>query len=267
MTGRPRLSRTSRIIRTLTGAGRLRPGTVNHVSLGTVCHTAGALRDCGLRRWAGPFDWLFSTPTLVTDCIRDDFATLLDPALLRSVPPEALTDGSRRQCRHPTYEARYGVPILFNHHDPAGSAADRVSLARAVARLRTALREPYRNILYVTSVDYEIPDTDVAALAEVLAPLASRNALVATTLRSDRPEGRSAREERQDIAGVPILRFDLGFGSAWRALRFADPADDAHLAEAWLSTEAKLSAAMAPARGGLATGAPEDGLASHGDGR
>lgn len=225
----PRLLRPGRFFGRGAEGGAPKPGIVNHVSLGTVCHTASALRDAGLRRWTGPFDWVFSVPRMVADCVRDDFAELLDPAQLRSVPAAELSGGATRQCRHVGYEGRYGLPILFNHHDPAGSAEDRAALGRAVARLRTALGGAFDNVFYVTAVDYELPAADAEALAAALAGLPSRNRLVVISVTTGQDGRRSLTREPLAGGAVPMLGVRLRTGSAWRALRFADPADDALL--------------------------------------
>ena len=52
------------------------------VSLGCMCAPAKHLQRLQLRLCAGPFDWIFSTPQMVTHCLQDDFACFLRPGEL-----------------------------------------------------------------------------------------------------------------------------------------------------------------------------------------
>lgn len=60
---------------------RLFCGDIKHthfVSLGEVCIAAWYIKVCGLRTGAYPFDWVFSSPEIVLDCINDEFKSFLD---------------------------------------------------------------------------------------------------------------------------------------------------------------------------------------------
>ena len=73
-------------------------GVITHVlSLGSACFTARFMERHGLRRHAGPFDWVFSSPTMVEHCVADDFASFLDRSAL---VVNAGSDGAL-QCRRP----------------------------------------------------------------------------------------------------------------------------------------------------------------------
>ncbi|MFC6791058.1 DUF1796 family putative cysteine peptidase [Methylobacterium komagatae] len=54
------------------------PGTANVISLGCNCQMAHVLKTLDLRTWSGPFDWIFTMPGMVRDCLEDDFAALTD---------------------------------------------------------------------------------------------------------------------------------------------------------------------------------------------
>ena len=47
-------------------------------SLGSLCHSAQILKNNNLKRCSYPFDWIFSSPNMVIDCISDDFKKFLD---------------------------------------------------------------------------------------------------------------------------------------------------------------------------------------------
>lgn len=205
---------------------RFRPlPRVNHVACGTFCHVASSLRAAGLRRWTGPFDWIFSAPGLIGECLDDGFAGFLAPEHLRSVPPAERTHGAKRQCRHVAYEAAYGLPILFNHHDPAGSAADRQALGRAVRRMRRVLGPGHANLFYMMS-EVAWPEDAIAGLAGRLGTGPARNALVVITACGGEPE-RSWASEPRPGAGCPVLAVDLRTRSRSNGVQFPDPEDEA----------------------------------------
>ena len=206
----------------------LRPGAPNHVAFGTFCHVASALRESGLRRWTGPFDWIFSTPGLIADCLDDGFAAFLDPIELRSVPAAALTGGAKKQCRHLLYEARYGLPTLFNHHDPAASGADLRSLRRAASRLEAALAEEGSgNILYLLS-EVAWPAPEIERLAACLGRRPSRNVLAVVTVNGG-ASTRSWAAQAGSVAGCHVLAVEVATATRSTGTRFADPADDVFL--------------------------------------
>ena len=206
--------------------GRLigrRASPVAHVALGTFCHIASALRDAGLRRWTGPFDWIFSTPAMISACLADDFAAFLDPAQLASVPAAELAHGAKRQGRHPVYEARYGLPPLFNHHDPAASASDARSFERAVGRMRDALGPGGRNLFYMMS-EIRWPEDEVSELAARLGRTASRNTLAVLTVEGGAAEHAWTTNER-DVEGCRVIDVDIRTYSRSTGIAFSDPRD------------------------------------------
>lgn len=194
-----------------------------HVALGTFCHIASALRDAGLRRWTGPFDWIFSTPAMISACLADDFAAFLDPAQLASVEVAELAHGAKRQCRHLVYEARYGLPPLFNHHDPVASASDARSFERAVDRICAALGPGRRNVFYMMS-EIRWPEDEVAELAARLGRTASRNTLAILTVEGGAAEHAWTSGER-DVEGCRVLDVDIRTHSRSTGIAFSDPRD------------------------------------------
>lgn len=202
------------------------PGPFNHVSLGSNCQMAHALKVLGLRTWSAPFDWLFTLPEMVADCLADDFAALTDRSQLETIPePERLGPGITRG-RHSLYRARYGLECVFNHHDPAASAADYAFLGEGVRRLRRALStDGTRNRFWLMSHLHVAP-TSAEAICEGLAVLPSRNHLTVVQLLPGRPVLRLAETEdpRPDLRRVTVETASAPVG-----LRLADPAEDTAL--------------------------------------
>ena len=50
-------------------------------SLGTLCHAAYMIKTIGLKRCSYPFDWIFSNPAIIVDCLENDFQVFLDRSL------------------------------------------------------------------------------------------------------------------------------------------------------------------------------------------
>jgi hypothetical protein len=109
---------------------------VSHlVSLGSFCLPSLICRDNGLRRYSLPFDWIFSTPRMVRDCLADDFAEFLDRSHYRSVSHLRKDPGAE----HELYRARYDLPALFAHRDPTRET-DYLYYTRCVTRFRQLMR-------------------------------------------------------------------------------------------------------------------------------
>ena len=76
------------------------------VSLGENCSSAWYLKQLGLKDGSYPFDWIFSSPEIVQDCINDGFEKYLDRELM--VPIKGGTAAG-----HSLYHEK-----LFSHRSP-----------------------------------------------------------------------------------------------------------------------------------------------------
>eukprot|EP01079_Euglenida_sp_SAG-EU17-18_P008660 gene8660-1548_t len=107
------------------------------LSLGSMCHAAQFLQNQGLRRFAGPFDFIFSDARMVAHCLRDDFRTFLDPSQYVRQERES---GPPVTCGHAHYSAMAGLPTIFNHHNPSERLDDYEHFERCCTRLRAILK-------------------------------------------------------------------------------------------------------------------------------
>lgn len=114
-----------------------RPAYRHAVSLGSNCYASQMLKAQKLKRYSGPFDWVFSTAPMVEHCLRDDFRTLLDRSQMAALPERPEARGLERS-EHAFYRDAFDVPKMFNHHDMTLDA-DYGYLARCVERLRGVL--------------------------------------------------------------------------------------------------------------------------------
>lgn len=217
-----------RHLRRLRGPDRREPGPLNHVSLGSHCHMAQVLKQTGLRGWSSPFDWIFSSPGMVRDCLDDDFSGLLDRRHYETTPPSLRPNPGECRCRHRLYAERHAIPFVFNHHDPAGSEADYRFLQEGVRRLRTALGKAGADNRFYLLTELPTPDATVLALAGSLEAWGGRNRLAFLQVT---PESASRRVETKTAANPNLTWLRLETRSRSVGLRFSDPADDALLEE------------------------------------
>ncbi len=201
----------------------LEPGAVNHVALGNHCHMAQILKETGLRTWSGPFDWIFSSPSMVSHCLADDFATLLDRSQYRSTLPDERPAPRACLCSHRYYAEHHGIVAVFNHHDPASVEADYRFLQEGVRRLRMALASHADNRFYLLA-SRPTPGETILGLAESLARYGVNNRLAVFETRL----GESGAER---VAVVPsnLTWLRVGTRSDSTGVRFADPSDDEQL--------------------------------------
>jgi len=88
------------------------------IPIGSFCHTAMALKRAGLRHFSTPFDWLFSSPDMVAQCLNDDFSCFLDKEQYEPIPLEQRQDPNSNFCHHRHFKEVFGIHFVFNHHKP-----------------------------------------------------------------------------------------------------------------------------------------------------
>ena len=133
------------------------PPVKHLISLGCRCSQASVYRLLGQRRYAGPFDWVFSSPQVVIHCLQDDFNSFLDRSQLyqngSSFDAIGLKPGSapreRKLIGHKVYSsltAGVGRGTIFNHRDPLHNEEDYLYTCRSVERFRLALASSERKV-------------------------------------------------------------------------------------------------------------------------
>ncbi|CAK9091263.1 unnamed protein product [Durusdinium trenchii] len=110
-----------------------------------------------------PFDWAFSSPRMVCDCLADDFKSFLDPREYMAIGRQGSGCGHRRYAEQRLPNRWQGFTWL--HHDPLRKRQDHDYLKRCVERFRVAARSPGRK-LFVVSCFVDSPEK----LEEIKAP-------------------------------------------------------------------------------------------------
>lgn len=117
--------------------GSCSDAVVEHVlSLGSRCLVSRVLRDLELRRYTGPFDWVYSSIDMVQQCLQDKFAAFLEPTNM--VP-------SGKSWGHKVFGPMLGRGVVFPHHQP--KTEDRVLFQRAAKRFQEVVRSADRKLL------------------------------------------------------------------------------------------------------------------------
>jgi len=158
-------------------ASDTRPPVRALLSLGTHCLTSMMLKTYGLKRFSGPFDWIFSSPRMIAHCIEDDFRTFLDPDQYEWVPPEKRHPPNANICEHRFYRDRFGVRRMFNHHDVT-QPETHAYLRRCVDRFRQSIRADHRTLLIMLAPAHEAEQEDFLRLCAALEPFEAAELMV-----------------------------------------------------------------------------------------
>jgi hypothetical protein len=155
-------------------------------SLGSFCLPSLISRNNGLRRYSLPFDWIFSTPKMVRDCLADDFAAFLDRSYYRSISHERKEPGAE----HELYRERYDLPALFAHHDPTREA-DYLHFTRCVTRFRQLMQiEDAKLLLLIGRANHDLTN-EFPLLLDVLTRVTRNFVLLAVELLDPAEPGTS----------------------------------------------------------------------------
>ncbi|MBA42492.1 MAG: hypothetical protein CMF62_00595 [Magnetococcales bacterium] len=114
------------------------------VSLGFSCHTSYHLKKYGLKKESYPFDWIFSNPEIIIDCLQNDFLEFLNKDNYESIEPYGTLT---KVCKHKKYH-----PIMFMHHDPTNKE-DYEYFKRCVTRFRNMLKSDKKKIFIITQIN------------------------------------------------------------------------------------------------------------------
>lgn len=131
-------------------------GEFECISLGQNCSSAWYLKQAGLKKASYPFDWVFTSPEIVEDCLADNFGKFLDQSLIKEKQ-----DG--KGAGHAVYHGNF-----FNHRSPLRSPDDYDYYARCCDRflrkinsnegilfLMTLVNEPEKRVGWANGFDQQ----------------------------------------------------------------------------------------------------------------
>ena len=112
---------------------------INHIcSLGGLCHSAQIIKRNKLKVCSYPFDWIFSNPNMVIDCVEDGFAKFLDKSYYINV--------SLLKCKH----SYYNQGITFKHHNPLKKKKHYDYYVRCADRFKSLLQYQEHKLFIMT---------------------------------------------------------------------------------------------------------------------
>ena len=193
------------------------------VSIGTQCLTSNVLKWAGLKAFSGPFDWIFSSLDMVSDCIENNFADLLNIDYLKTIPREP--DVGTGFANHALYHARYGLRAIFNHYDPR-STEGYAYFRRCVRRMRVVLCSEQPQLLLAVGIPEDLP---TAATARLFDLLDTRTAAVEAWIITIEPTAADQCLELLGNRGRHRLYRFAAYGPV-NGAEFADPRDNDFLA-------------------------------------
>ena len=199
------------------------------LSLGSLCCTARFMQDHGLRPFAGPFDWIFSSPSMVSHCLRDDFKLFLEPEQYHSVDMSDCTAG------HALYSEMIGKKTVFNHHNPL-TPHDYEHFIRAVTRFKVVLTSPLPKLLLLVTKTPP-PREEVADLFSTLLdrPGTQNFELLVVDLRTcpggSAPTSNLVVHQRSAEQNAALHFYEMRCRAAHSGVVFLDALDAAHFDE------------------------------------
>lgn len=163
---------------------------INYVcSLGSFCHTACYLRDNKLQHCSYPFDYVFSAPEMVTDCLRDDFKLFLD----RTRYEEYVYFDGTISSNHKLY-GKFSHSIGLNkethynltfRHNNITKDTDYNSFVRKVERFRLLLNKEEPKLFLLFSQDEEYTKKEIHELNDMLKTKTTNYQIMCVTMLND----------------------------------------------------------------------------------
>jgi Putative papain-like cysteine peptidase (DUF1796) len=185
-------------------------------SLGTHCYSAWLLDRIGARKYAGPFDWLFSDLGMITHCIEDNFEIFLDAS-------KYVVLDQHRHYGHTFYGPRFDRTVIFNHHDVT-EAKDYVHFVRAVERFRRLLSSKGAKIFLCVTHPSRVTDRRVKGVSNAISARTTDAEILIVSIQSNTaPQTKIAGGRQIGIAKI----FDLWATSEMmNGLSFQNDADN-----------------------------------------
>ena len=239
------------------------------VSFGSLCFPACFMKSHCLRTAAGPFDYIFSSVSMVRHCIEDGFVTLLDQS--QYFKASAVMG---KAVGHSLYSSMIEHRVIFNHHDPR-LAHDLEHFVRAAERFKLVLASPGRKLFLLVSKQ-PLSTDELSNLFHTLTRRSTQFELLAIELQVAPNDGVPAAEDEAGAAPsgaapsstVVHVEIQSATASVLRVVRqrcrashtgtaFNDPLDaawfeelvlsESHVADHCCCTRATASAASSPA--------------------
>jgi hypothetical protein len=211
-------------------------------SLGSFCLPGNIMRNNGLRRYSLPFDWIFSSPQMLLDCLADDFSVFLDRRYYRSISESRWNPGAE----HELYLEKYGIPAVFAHRDPTRDE-DYLYFTRCVARFRELMRSRDTKLFLIMGrPNHDLPNGFPRVL-EQLSRMTTSFVLLGVDVLDPTGDGQCALSQITQIGAHSLYRY---LPSSYDAVgaHFPDRIDDWNVLRLVYRYRLALADSVAPER-------------------
>jgi hypothetical protein len=198
------------------------------ISLGQNCSTSWYLKQANLKRESYPFDWIFSSPEIILDCMQDRFQKFLDKSLI-------VEHEEKQTAGHSVYHQN-----LFNHRNPLLSEEDYAYYQRCCSRflqemesnrpkvyVMTLINEPDKRKLWAQGFNqrFMMPtNQDETSVENVIQYLHQYDAEAKFIIVDHYTEGERTVWSRQVSEHVMFVLFKAGGSN--NGVRYLDKVDD-----------------------------------------
>lgn len=108
------------------------------VSLGPNCVTAGFIKRLNLKVCSYPFDWIYSSPSIIKDCLENNFKIFLNKSNIINIK------GEKNKCGHKLYDKK-----MFQHHNLVTSKDDYRYFERCINRFNNVLLSDEQKLFFM----------------------------------------------------------------------------------------------------------------------
>jgi hypothetical protein len=190
------------------------------ISLGPSCYVSAVFNRLGLRRYSGPFDWMFTTVPMVQSVIESDFVQFLDKQYYSPV-----VRGTHTEYKHTFYENF--LATNFTHYDPV-SDEGHAYLERCVERFRRVLgQSDPKMFLFISQIHTHERDgyaDKLAGLHKAITSQTDNATIIGVTVAKGDDVGMT------EARGVGSSRlFHYTASSFMTGITFQDPSDDVNI--------------------------------------
>lgn len=171
------------------------PEALHCYALGQTPQCAQLLKQLGLKRVTGPFDWISVNPAALLHMLQDNFNEFLNP--MHCKPQTSGSGALLRAVEHGFYQEHYGVAQMFSFHN-LNRATDLEQYKQAVEVMRNALNWDAPTLsVYITSDP--MPVDTFNQLLEQLQSCGPQNRLLLV-----RVQHQADRDQQESGEGVGI---------------------------------------------------------------
>ncbi len=198
---------------------------IHHIiSIGTSCFTANWLRRQNLRRSAYPFDWTFSHPQMIINCLHTQFTNYLNPIYYQETT-------NNQNCRHTLYDTTVPIFAVFNpptffHHNPL-KLQDHQYLQRCVNRFVNILKTSDNKLFLMTFVNQKqhLDSNQIQSLLDLKITLDSQTSNAFVVIINCLYLPQSSHVDRIQFLADKLVMIDLVTSEIVGGTNFTDPHD------------------------------------------